>query len=245
MAKQLTKAKSTSMDFIKKSDGLEDFTTEDFQTPFLRIIQSNSPEIKQGSDGYIKNAREGDLVLRPDGVLYKTAFVIPIKYQKIYLEWPTSIQDKMLIANHGDKLPPDAIADENPGTWKSSSGNIIQSTSQYFAMIFDDDKLSSYSLAAIPMTGASQKKSRMWNTMMRNLHLKQKHNYPMFVNVYELSTTTEQNSKGVWMNWVINFHKCLIKSNKPINNEASTLMEEASKIRSELTQKIQQSAEMI
>ena len=49
-------------DLLLNGTGLEDTTSEDFAIPFIRIIQSGSPQTKKADGKYVKGAEEGDII---------------------------------------------------------------------------------------------------------------------------------------------------------------------------------------
>ena len=90
--------------------GLENVSNEDLQVPFLQIIQTNSPEVDKAASDYeskgIEGASAGDVF---DTVSRKVIAdfgepvrVIPIAYNKAYVEWVPREQGGGIVTVHKD-----------------------------------------------------------------------------------------------------------------------------------------------
>jgi len=51
--------------------GLENFTTDDMQIPFIRILQALSPQLNKQDSMYIKGAEQGDIFNTVTQEVYK------------------------------------------------------------------------------------------------------------------------------------------------------------------------------
>ena len=72
--KKTTEVVVSELDKILEEDsgaGLENFTTEDMQIPFIRIIQALSPQLNKQDPLYIKGAEQGDIFNTVSGEIYK------------------------------------------------------------------------------------------------------------------------------------------------------------------------------
>ena len=70
--------------------GLENFTTEDMQIPFIRILQALSPQLNKQDSLYIKGAEQGDIFNTVSQQVYKAdegITVVPCFFEKKFLEF--------------------------------------------------------------------------------------------------------------------------------------------------------------
>ncbi len=70
--------------------GLENFTTEDMQIPFIRILQALSPQLNKQDSMYIKGAEQGDIFNTVSQTVYRAdegVLVVPCFFEKKFLEF--------------------------------------------------------------------------------------------------------------------------------------------------------------
>jgi hypothetical protein len=71
--KKTTEVVVSELDKLLEEDsgaGLENFTTEDMQIPFIRILQALSPQLNKQDPLYIKGAEQGDIFNTVSGEIY-------------------------------------------------------------------------------------------------------------------------------------------------------------------------------
>ena len=93
-SKQVANSKTNAMAMYEGfenygGEGFSDVTTEDLAIPFLRILESMSPQVNERDGAYVKNAKAGMIynnVLNEayDGI--KGIRVIPCHYNRRFVE---------------------------------------------------------------------------------------------------------------------------------------------------------------
>jgi len=184
--------------------GFEGADKESFAIPFLSIIQGLSPQLKKNKTEYIKDAAEGDIFNNVTQELFDKCEVIPVYYDRKFIEWIPRKQGGGLVQIYdcaeGKALVAEAeIIDFVPYL---SNGHEIRDTRMHYVVL-----LPNFEYCVIPMQSTQLKKSRKWMSIMSNIKFtgtKGKYTPPMYANVFELTTGEESNEKGDWYGWVIN-----------------------------------------
>ena len=73
-----------------KISGWEEVTSDDLAIPFIRILQSGSPQVKKNDGAYLEGAGEGDIYNNVQNCYYdgqQGIQVIPAYYNRRYVEW--------------------------------------------------------------------------------------------------------------------------------------------------------------
>ncbi len=189
--------------------GLENTSTEDYAIPFLVILQQMSPQLTKGKAEYIKEAEAGDIYNTVTGQLWKAnadengqgVMVCPVAFQKRLLEWRPRSTGGGLVGIHNPEDPiVQHIKRDDRGHQFLDNGNVINTTAQYYVVLED------YSQALVAMTSTQLKKSRAWNTMMRNVRLSPPNDHlspPIYTRMYRLQTVHEENDLGSWHGWKV------------------------------------------
>ena len=79
-------------DLLSAGTGLEEAEAGDYAIPFLRILQSMSPQLKKSDGKYIADAEEGNFFNTVTEAVYDGSdgvLIIPCAYKKKYIEWVT------------------------------------------------------------------------------------------------------------------------------------------------------------
>jgi hypothetical protein len=217
MATKKTPAKATGkevavVDFEQDAGvGVDDFGATDLAIPFLVILQKGSPQIDEdhpdheqfshleAKTGMIYNSVTQELVTPDEGL-----DVVPCGYQARYVEWRPRESGGGYVAQHNPDS--DAVRRARPNEKNQlvlDNGNILVQTHYYFVIALYEGHRET---AVLSMTSTQLKKSRRWNSMMRNLKIEGKNGPftpPMFSQIYHLSTLSESNDKGSWRGWHI------------------------------------------
>src|SRR4051812_43302379 len=65
----------------------DEFDRSSIQIPFLRILQSNSPELDPEEAKYIEDAKLGQIVNTVSGETFKAVELIPVFHYATFVEW--------------------------------------------------------------------------------------------------------------------------------------------------------------
>ena len=185
--------------------GFEEVRTSDMQIPFLRMIQSLSPQVNKNEPDFIEGASVGDIFNTVTQRFWdgeEGVSVIPVYFQMKFLEFVPRVDGggfvgELAIESNEVKQ---AVRDQSTGLEILDSGNELVRTAQhYIKIIHDDGTLES---AIVDMKKTQVKKSRMWLSMMMMQNLNGKR-LPSYANTYRLKTVPDGNDKGKWQSWSI------------------------------------------
>ena len=76
-------------DLLSEGTGLEEASAGDYAIPFLRVLQSMSPQLKKSDGKYIQGAEEGNLFNTVSEAVYdgtEGVTIIPCAYKKKFIE---------------------------------------------------------------------------------------------------------------------------------------------------------------
>ena len=213
LAPKSTEALATShVDLAADAEQYEQqYGRQDLATPFLRILQSNSPEVTPGGEGYIEDAKPGMILNTATKELWEGmndgVVVIPAYYSRTYIEWVMRENGSGFVADHGlvegERLLGTCSKDDK-GRDVLPNGNQLVSTANHFVVVYGEGEPQPVLLT---MTSTQLKKSRQWNTRMASTTVQtpngMRRRAPQFAMSYRLRTALEKNDKGQWYGWVI------------------------------------------
>lgn len=191
--------------------GTENVNNDDLQIPFLQIIQSNSAEVDEGHPDHalkaITGAKSGDIINTVSREVVSSGDtplkVIPIKYEKAYVEWKPRSQGGGMIGVHGSEIL-SQTSKNDLGKEVLSNGNEIVPTA-YYSVMYEEE--GNWIKAIIAMQATQLKKSRAWLSKITSIQLEKedgtKFQAPMFSHSYLLSSVRESNNLGSWYGWKI------------------------------------------
>lgn len=197
--------------------GLENVRPQDMQTPYIQIVQSNSPELKREHAKYVKGAKPADLlntvtrkaydVSEPDG---KPLIVIPCGFVFKYIAWglrgagggfknafPETWDFEHLTKQVEIEGKTIDVLIENP-TFQ------IVPTAIHSVIVIEAD--GSRYPALISFTSTQLKKSKNWCSRMKNRKIVDENGSfqpPSFAFQYAITVVPESNNKGNWYGWKI------------------------------------------
>ena len=193
------------MDFAADAGaGFEDASSNCYAIPFLRMLQSISPQAKKKDPAYIDGAEEGDFVNTVTGKLYKGdkgVFVIPVHFMQKYTLWAqnrggfrgfwtpaeyaTKPHQMITISTGGG--PKDVEADMD--------GNVITDTREHYVVIVNEDGTTE--AAVLSLSSTQLKKSKKWMSLMNGIRINGQI-APMFSQMYKITPVAESNDQGSW-----------------------------------------------
>ena len=185
--------------------GFEEVSTCDLQIPFLRIIQSLSPQVDKNDANFIEGASVGDIFNTVTQRFWEGeegVSVIPVYFQMKLLEFVPRSEGGGFVGELSaeSKEVKDAVREQSSGLEVLNSGNELVRTAQHYVKIVHDD--GTLESAILDMKKTQLKKSRMWNSMMMMQKLNGK-TLPSYANTYRLKTVPDGNDKGKWNSWSI------------------------------------------
>jgi hypothetical protein len=171
--------------------------------PFLTILQSGSPQVKEEEPEYIQGARAGMFYNTATGEVFEGKEggieVVVCGFQKNYVKW------KPNRGGYSDTLPFDAEHVKKLGAKKIKNdkgidvivmpdGDEIVETAYTFVIANNMPMvIGAASTALGPM--------RKWMAYRRSQKLPSGKDMPSFAKKYRLTTIYQKNDKGSWYNW--------------------------------------------
>jgi hypothetical protein len=204
------------------------FEKGDVALPFLRVLQSNSPQVKVKNPKYIDGATEGSFFNTATNRIYdgdEGIYVVPVYFEKQATLWTPRGGDgggggfvsQLPVADALELLKRctknEKKKDITPADLKGPPGSInpdwgskeLTLAALYYLLVFKSkDDAGSFEPVAYPFTSTQMKKSRQWNAIMQNSRLPHpsgtgSYRAPMHGFVYHLTTIPEANAQGEWM----------------------------------------------
>lgn len=193
--------------------GTENISNEDLQVPFLQIIQNNSPEVDKSNQDYatkgIEGASAGDIfnsVTREIIAKYgDPAKVIPVGYQKSYVEWRPREDGGGMVQVHTDPSILNECERNEKNKYVLPNGNNVETTAYHFVMY--QTPSGNWERAIISMQSTQLKKSRQWLSKITSITMQgddgKPFTPPIFSHYYNLTSVTESNQYGSWFGWKV------------------------------------------
>lgn len=198
--------------------GLEHVTTADQMIPFLRILQSNSPQAIKRNAAYVESAEPSMLINTATTRVYdgeKGCLVIPCTYQRRYTEWWPRDDDakgaetgKGLVRDWGqdDSILAKTTKDKRNRD-VTAQGTYISTDGTFYCLLVDEET-GAHERVVVTMTSTQLKKSRRWNTIMSSFQIPRPDGRgtftpPIFYRSYRLTTVPEGNDNGDWFGWAV------------------------------------------
>lgn len=177
--------------------GFEEADKDSYAIPFLRILQSNSPQVDEAGPAYIDGAKPGMFFNTVTGKLYeREVSVIPIHYTRDFVEWKPNREG--FVQSHGnDPTVLDRVVrvdDKNNSIL--DNGNIIQDARNHFVLLADNIEAGPV-IFSLSSTGIRH--SKKWMSLMNALRIPgSSKQAPMFAGIWKLQAVRNSNDDGVW-----------------------------------------------
>lgn len=201
----------TFADVLGKDDinaGFEDADQSAYAIPFLTILQTNSPQCDEDDEDYIDGAKPGMIYNTVSNSLQKEITIIPVKYQRQFIEWIPRSDGGGLVGYHSAtealRLMEGSTRNDK-GVPILENGHELKDHRNHFVLVVETGEQ-----ALISMTSSQIKTSRKWMSNMQALKVLvkgQKVTPPMYSSVYKFSTIKQENDKGKWYGWTYEFER--------------------------------------
>tara|TARA_S200000501_G_scaffold378626_1_gene442345 strand:+ start:4698 stop:5495 length:798 start_codon:yes stop_codon:yes gene_type:complete len=189
-------------------EGLDSIGADDMQIPFLRIIQTTSPQLNKQESVYIKGASGGDLFNTVTGEVWDSeegVYVIPCGYTLKYLEFQLRTEGGGFMGELKANDPVLTQTSRDGATELLPSGNELIRSAQHLVMIVDVNTGATQT-AICDMKKTQLKVSKRWNTMMKMVQYTGPNglfNPPMWGTIWKLTSIQESNDRGSWYNFAV------------------------------------------
>jgi|TARA_R100001530_G_scaffold1838_1_gene3131 hypothetical protein len=180
--------------------GLEHVGLENMQTPFLRLIQALSPQLKKSDVSFISGAQQGQIFNTVTGKTWTDSVtVVPVDFCQKMLEFVPRKAGGGFVGELSREDALQAVRDDAGMEILPSGNELVRTAQHYVKIVHDDGTLES---AIVDMKKTQLKVSRKWITLIAM----QKHNgstLPSFANSYKLRSVEDGNDKGSWFSWSV------------------------------------------
>ena len=179
--------------------GFEEADSSSYAIPFLRVLQSLSPQCKKSDPAYIKGAEEGDFFNTVSEKLYKGedgVIVVPCHYVHKFNAWAPRESGGGIRGSYTPLEASKLVTTQNERFQNiMEDGSVLTDTRDHYVLIVNAD--GSYEPALLTLSATQMKKSKKWMTMMQGIRINGQV-APMFSQMYKLTPVAESNDKGSW-----------------------------------------------
>jgi len=191
-----------------RRDGAQqkEFTRDDLAIPFLRVLQSNSPQVKKSEAEFIKGATEGMFFNTATKQVFdgdEGVLIVPVAYTPSYIEWKTRENGGGLVKDYGaDGSLMSQTQKDDKNRDILPNGNQLVRSALYYVMLVVDEKTGTVQQVAFPLASTQLKKARQWNSFMSTYLTEDedgKFNPSIYYCAYRVKSVPESNEKGSWM----------------------------------------------
>jgi len=206
-------------------EGMDSIGRDDMQIPFLRLIQTTSPQLNKQESVYIKSASGGDLFNTVTGEYWDSeegVYVIPCGYTVKYLEFQLRTEGGGFMGELKGNDPLLTQTQRDGGTELLPSGNELIRSAQHLVMLVDI-KTGATQTAICDMKKTQLKVSRRWNTMKNGIRLPSGKPMPLYGTAWSIKTVAESNDQGSWYNYKIDRETVVTKDLEAMMLEARTM----------------------
>jgi hypothetical protein len=196
--------------------GFEDTTSDDYLIPFLKVLQSNSPEVEADSPKRMKDAKVGMLLNSATQELMdgdKGIIVVPCMREHSYVEWIPRTKGGGIVGRHA--VDSDVVKKAKSkgafGKILLDNGNELIETFYLYCMVLDSaDAIEPSGRVVVSFTSTKIKKYKRFRSSVSSVKGKP----PMFSFIMKLTSVPDQNAKGKFRNFEL----------VPINGKAEDSM---------------------
>jgi hypothetical protein len=158
--------------------GLEKATAADFALPFIYLLQKMSPQVDPDSEKFIDGAKVGMFLNTVTGQLYESLTVVPVDFEKVYIEWVPRDAGGGFVAQYRSK---------NEAEMNKREDTQIVDTANHYVLVQEED--GSWTPAILSMTSTKLKASRKWLSVISMVTINTaqgKRVAPSFSRMYEV-----------------------------------------------------------
>lgn len=189
--------------------GVDDMGMDDVAVPYLYILQSNSPQVNEDDDRYVKGAKAGMFYNNVNEEAYDGRdtgiTVIPVAYERKYVEWiDRDSGGGGYVAEHSiDSSILSECTPNEKGIPCLANGHLIIETAYHYVFMKNPNN-GVWEEIIIPMKSTMLKKSRRWNkALMATLIPGTSNRAPRWLYPYQLKTVKETKNGNTWSNFDI------------------------------------------
>ena len=199
MAKEVKKNESTeTMDLTVLSgidgigSGFEGTNSGTFKTPFLKVLQAMSPELKKSDPKYIQGAEQGQLCNTATNEAVDNLEIVVLKIEHVLVVW---VPERGGLVGRFPKSKEDELVTKRDGAKKwTAEGNEVVDTIELYCLDMANPEVP----FIFPLSTTSLKYGKSFATRMRALRVDGKQVGVSWAGVWKVGTVEESNDKGSW-----------------------------------------------
>lgn len=230
--------------------GMQNISDEERRVPFLRILQSNSPELEEGNAKYLPGATAGKFFNTSTKQTYSKLVMIPAARGHRFIEYIPRNLGSGFVAVHGPKDElvmtlrakhgkfgklPNGVTKRDPKTNEPLDGTEIVESFELYAILIDPETEQTFR-AVISFSSTQIKKYQGFIDRYDSIRYRNSAGQtiapPIWAHRWLLTTATEKNKKGTFRGFVIGLEgkkpdgsddvpiKSLVKTDDPLYKAA-------------------------
>ncbi len=173
-------------------EGMEKVGAEDLALPFIALLQQLSPQVNESDERFIDGAKAGLFMNTVTGKLTDKLLVVPVYYDKSWVEWIPRDSGGGFVASYGSK--------EDAARGMEQGNDIVETGAHYLLVISGEGEDTPIEYAVLTCTSSKLKVSRQWNSIMAMQVMKNgagdTFTLPSFAKMYTLSSVPAKNRSG-------------------------------------------------
>jgi hypothetical protein len=187
----------STLDFIDEPidlKGFEDISAQTMAIPFIRLLQTLSPQVKNKEASYVEGAEEGMWFNTITKHVYGEKIkAVVLKFERMYLEWRP---DRGGLAGYHDPTNAERLAiSKKFGDWRMENGNHLSETYIYMVLIIGHEH---EGVSVISLSSSAIKSAKEWNRLMTTQIMDDGKRAAPYYLVWELQAEYVSNDKGSW-----------------------------------------------
>jgi len=184
-------------DFLNEQagKGYDNVTSEDYQIPFLKILQTLSSCCDEEDETYIEGAKPGLFMNSLNSRIYGDSInIIPFYFDKTWLEWKPNRGG--LVGQHKPKSI--KIDTTDFSNWTTESGNVITEHHNFYCVLPDYPE---DGVLILSLSSSGIKHAKFWQSMISNVKLNIKGELkqaPFYSSIWNISISKVKGDKGTY-----------------------------------------------
>lgn len=172
--------------------GFEGTSSQTFKTPFVKILQAMSPELKKSDPKYIQGAEQGQFCNTATNEATDSIEVVILKVEHSLVIWRP---ERGGLVGRAPKSREDEIVTKRDGVKKwDAEGNEVIDTIELFCL----DVNNPANIFIFPLSTTSLKHAKAFVTRLRMLRVDGQSIKVSWASVWKIDTVEESNDKGSW-----------------------------------------------
>jgi len=204
MAKEKAKPTFDHLEgLLGDNSGFEDINLQTMSIPFLRLLQSNSPQLKSSKPEYIEGSKEGMFANTVTNKLYEAPFNIVIgRFDRYFIEWGDT-RGKFIAAHDPElfeaQIRNKLVRNEKNKLVDPDTGHTFVETYMYYVVLPDhmEDGICLLALSSTGIKEAKRLNRLLTHTMIPGTT---KRAMPYFM-VWSVNTVDMSNDEGDWIGY--------------------------------------------